>query len=106
MSKRTILLIGIAAVIGFTALWHGPFGAGERLTRQIEADARRQLDRDEMFHVQAHLQRNPLSRRLILSGPADEFQRGELVRRLDGIPGVLDVRWEAASLPQERSEAR
>ena len=106
MSKRTIFLIGSAAVIGFTALWHGPFGAGERLARQIEADARHQLDRDEMFHVQAHLQRSPLSRRLLLSGPADDFQRSELVRRLDEIPGVVDVRWEAASLPQERSAVR
>ena len=106
MSKRTIFLIGIAAVVGFTALWHGPLGAGERLARQVEAGARHQLDRDEMFHVQAHLQRNPLSRRLILSGPADDFQRSELVRRLDEIPGVLDVRWEPASLPQERSDVR
>jgi hypothetical protein len=106
MSKRTTFLTGIAAVVGFTALWHGPLGAGERLTQQIEADARHRLDRDEMFHVQAHLQRNPLSRRLILSGPADDFQRSELVRRLDEIPGVLEVRWEAASLPQERSDAR
>jgi hypothetical protein len=48
------------------------------------------------------MQRDPLSRRLILSGPADDFQREELVRRLDHIPGVLDVRWDPASLPQER----
>jgi hypothetical protein len=106
MSRRTIFLIGIAAVLGFTALWHGPLGAGEGLAGQIEANARRQRDHDEMFHVQAHLQRNPLSRRLILSGPADEFQRSELVRRLDEIPGVLEVRWEPSSLPQERSETR
>jgi len=106
MSRRIIFLIGIAAVVGFTALWHGPLGAGERLSRQVEAQARNQLDRDEMFHVQARLQRNPMSRRLILSGPADDFQRNELARRLDGIPGVLDIRWEPASLPQERSDAR
>ena len=52
--------------------------------------------------IQAKLQRDPLSRRLILSGPADDFQRSELVRILDGTPGVLEVRWDPASLPQER----
>jgi hypothetical protein len=103
MSRRTILLTGVAAVVGFTALWHGPLGAGERLTHQIEDQARHQLDQDEMLMVRARLQRSPLSRRLILSGPADDFQRSELARRLDEIPGVLDVRWDPATLPQERS---
>ena len=102
MNGRMIILIGVVAVTGFTALWHGPLGAGERLVQRVESQARRQLDRDEMFQVQAHLQRSPLSRRLILSGPADDFQRQELVRRLDETPGVLDVRWDPASLPQER----
>lgn len=106
MNRNAILLIGLAVTAGFSALWHGPLGAGEKLAHQAEADARAQLDHDEMFQVQAHLQRNPLSRRLILSGPADDFQRHELVRRLDDVPGVLDVRWDATSLPQEASPAR
>ncbi len=105
MNRRIIWLIGIAATVGFTAVWHGPMGTGERLAQQIEAEARQRLDRDEMAQVQARLQRNPMSRRLILSGPADNFQRGELIRRLDSIPGVLDVRWDPASLPQERKVA-
>ena len=102
MNSRTVILLGIAATVGSTALWHGPLGAGERLARQVEADARRQLDADEMSQIQAHMQRSPLSRRLVLSGPADDFQRSELVRRLDGVPGVLEVRWDPGSLPQER----
>lgn len=106
MNRRTSLLIGIAAVVGFTALWHGPMGAGERLSRQAETSARRTLDYYEMPMIQAHMQRSPLARRLILSGPADSFQRAELVRILDNTPGVLDVRWDPASLPQERSDAR
>lgn len=105
MRRRLILLFGIAATVGFTAVWHSPVGKGEQLARQIEAEARRRLDRDEMVQVQARLQRNPMSRRLILSGPADNFQRGELVRRLDTIPGVLEVRWDPDSLPQERKVA-
>lgn len=96
-----ILLAGIAATIGFSALWHGPLGAGERLTQKVEADARKTLDHYEMYQIQAHLDRSPLSRRLILSGPADDFQRSELIRILDETPGVLEVRWDPASLPQE-----
>jgi hypothetical protein len=102
VNRRTILLAGLAANAAFAAAWHGPLGAGERLARQSEASARRTLDYYEMPMVQAHLQRRPLSRRLILTGPADDFQRGELVRILDETPGVLDVRWDPASLPQER----
>ena len=101
MSRRTILLVGLAACIGFNALWHGPLGAGERLASLSETSARATLDQYEFPTVQAHLQRSPLSRRLILSGPADDFQRSELVRILDETPGVLEVRWDPASLPQE-----
>ena len=106
MRQRTVILAGLATVVGFSALWHGPLGAGERLAGKAEAAARAQLDRDEMYHVQARLQRNPLSRRLIVSGPADDFQRGEIIRRLDQAPGVLDVRWDPASLPQEGKAGR
>lgn len=106
MTPRVMILLGLAAVAGFSALWHGPFGAGDRLASKAEAAARAQLDRDEMFQVQARFERRPLSRRLIASGPADDFQRSEIIRRLDHIPGVLDVRWDPASLPQERTDGR
>lgn len=106
MTRRTILLLGLAATVAFTALWHGPLGAGERMAQHIELQARQRLDHDEMVMVQARLQRGPLARRLVLSGPADDFQRSELVRRLDAIPGVLDVRWDPASLPQEQGAAQ
>ena len=102
MSRRTIFLLGLAAVLGFTALWHGPLGAGDRLAAKSEAIARRTLDYYELPLIQAKMQRGPLSRRLVLSGPADDFQRAELVRILDKTPGVLEVRWDPASLPQER----
>jgi len=101
MTRRTVLLVGLAATVGFSALWHGPLGAGERLALQSETSARRTLDYFELPMIQAHLQRGPLARRLILSGPADDFQRAELVRILDETPGVLDVRWDPGSLPQE-----
>ena len=106
MSKRMILLVGMAATVGFTALWHGPLGAGEKLVAQSEASARHTLDYYELPMVQAHMQRGPLTRRLILSGPADDFQRSELVRILGETPGVLEVRWDPGSLPQERRQDR
>jgi len=101
MNRPTIVLIGIAATLGFTAFWHGPLGAGERLAQQSESMARRTLDHYELPMIQARMQRGPLARRLILSGPADDFQRSELVRIMDDTPGVLDVQWDPASLPQE-----
>jgi hypothetical protein len=106
MSRRTILLLGLAATVGFTALWHGPLGAGDRLASETEARARQTLDHYELPMIQAKLQRGPLSRRLVLSGPADDFQRSELVRILDETPGVLEVRWDPASLPQETGAVR
>ena len=106
MSRRLIVLLGLAATMGFSALWHGPMGAGERLAATAEGSARRTLDRYELPMIQARLQRGPLARRLVLSGPADDFQRSELVRILDQTPGVLEVRWDPASLPQERGAAR
>lgn len=106
MKRSHALLIGVAAVLAEAAMWHGPLGAGEKLARQAERTARRQLDRDEMFLVQAQMQRDPLARRLIVSGPADDFQRSEIIRRLDEIPGVLEVRWDPASLRQEQRVER
>ena len=31
MNRRVIVLGGIAATVGFTAIWHCPLGAGEKL---------------------------------------------------------------------------
>ena len=105
MNSRAISLLGAAAVLGFAALWHGPLGAGERMAQRSETIARRTLDYYELPMIQAKMERGPLARRMILSGPADDFQRAELVRILDDIPGVLEVRWDPASLPQERRTA-
>jgi hypothetical protein len=106
MNRTAVILVGVAATVGFTALWHGPLGAGERLATQAEAAARARLDRDEMFQVRARMERGPLARRLIVSGPADDFQRAEIRRRLDEVPGILDVKWDPASLPQEQRQAQ
>ncbi len=101
MRRLAITLGGVAATLAFGALWHGPLGAGEELAGRAEALAAATLDRYEMSAVAARFERDPLARTLTLSGPADSFQRVELVRILSEIPGVAQVRWDAGSLPQE-----
>jgi hypothetical protein len=102
VKRRSIFILGIAAVLAETAIWHGPLGAGDRMAARAETIARRTLDHYDLPMIQARMQRAPLARRMILSGPADDFQRAELVRIMDDIPGVLDVKWDPASLPQEQ----
>jgi cell division protein FtsX len=48
-----------------------------------------------MTKVHADLHRGPLTRRVLLSGPADDFQRSELARLIEEIPGVREARWSA-----------
>jgi hypothetical protein len=101
VNRFAILGLGIAATLGETALWHGPLGHADKFAALVETNARAQLDHDEMTQVQARLERGPLTRRLILSGPADDFQRGEIVRRMLLLPGVGEAVWDPGSLPAE-----
>lgn len=101
MNRSSIIAIGIAAVIGLTWLWHAPLGNGERLAAGIETRARAMLDHYEMTQVQARVERRPLTRRVILTGPADDFQRGEIKRLVEAQPGVGEAQWSASSLPAE-----
>jgi hypothetical protein len=104
MNRTSILLLGVAAVIGATWLWHGPLGAGERLASGIEARARTMLDSFEMNHVMARVERGPLTRRVLLSGPADDFQRREIKRLVEAQPGVARASWSASSLEAEAAQ--
>ena len=104
MNRNGIIALGVAAVLVETALWHGPLGAGDRLASKIETHARAALNQLEMNNVSARLERNPLRPRLVLTGPADDFQRGQLVQILDDIPGVAGVRW--ASPPKPSNEVK
>jgi len=82
-------------------LWHGPLGAADRFTGQVEHQARFVLDHYEMTQIAAHLHHGPLSRRLIMAGPADDFQTTELVRLMSELPGVSVAQWtkEPAGVP-------
>ena len=100
--RRNRLAAGAAVALVAALLWHGPLGAGERLAATVERIARAELRYQEMAGVRAALERRPLlGRRLVLTGPADDFQQAELVRMLDEIPGVGGVRWASAPRPSD-----
>lgn len=90
------LILGPLAAIGLAALWHGPMGAGERLAGIIDRNAKATLVYYELPQISAEVHRGPLSRRVILSGRPDDFQRTELPRTMDTLPGVASTRWAPA----------
>ena len=90
------LIAGCALAILVAILWHGPLGGAARFTGEVERSARSALDYYEMTQVTAQLHREPLTRTLMLAGPADDFQRGELVRLMGQLPGVGRARWSSA----------
>lgn len=92
--KRTLILaVGIAATLLAGFAWVGPAGAGERFAAAVDREARQVLVNYEVTHLQARAQRDPVARTILLSGPADDFQRGELVRIMKVVPGVANARW-------------
>jgi hypothetical protein len=92
--RRVIALAGgAAASIILAALWHGPLGAADRLASEVQLSAHKVLDYYEMTQITAHLHHGPLTRRLVLSGKADDFQTSELVRIMGAISGVSSARW-------------
>ena len=82
-------------------MWHGPGGAAARFTATAERTMRITLDHYEMPGVAVKLQRGPLTRRLVFAGPADAFQRSEILRIGREVPGVADTAW--AGRPTQRA---
>jgi hypothetical protein len=95
-NRRWIWALTVALALGGTALWHGPIGAADRFALTVEAAAQTTLTDYEMTQVTARLHRAPLTRRLVLSGQADDFQRSELVRILSEVPGVSRATWSTS----------
>jgi hypothetical protein len=89
--KWTAITSGIGLTWIGTALWSGPLGGAERFIRSVERMAREALDHYEMSQIKASLGRSPLTRELLLSGKADDFQRSELSRLFSQLPGVSDA---------------
>ena len=99
MKRNKALGIGVAATLAATFLWHGPGGAGGRFAGSIDRTIRATLDHYEMPKVTARLQRDPLTRQLLLDGPADDFQRGEIMRIALEVPGVATAHWAGPRNP-------
>ena len=91
--SRFLIGVGVGLSLAGAALWHWPLGGAERFTAKVETTAKFVLADWEMGQVEARLHREPLTRRLLLSGPADNFQRTELVRMMSTIPGVSTATW-------------
>jgi hypothetical protein len=87
------LVIGAVAAVILAALWHGPLGGANQFSARVDRGIRATLSYYEMTQVNAHLHHDPLTRRVLLSGPADDFQRGELVRLMEELPGVSSASW-------------
>ncbi|HEX6783947.1 MAG TPA: hypothetical protein VF098_04745 [Sphingomicrobium sp.] len=91
--RNSALALGVAFALGLAALWHGPLGGSDRFAAKVELSIHDMLVHYEMTQVTAHLHRGPLTRRVMLSGPADDFQRQGLIEYLDQLPGVEDATW-------------
>ena len=96
---RAALAAGLAMVIVIAWVWHGPVGAGARFADDAERQTRQVLADFEMAPVRAVVERSPLSRTLVLNGPADDFQRAELVRILNDVRGIGSVHWANEPAP-------
>lgn len=99
MKRNTALGIGVASSLAAAALWHGPGGAGDRFAASVDRTMRLTLDHYEMQQVAARMERGPLARRLMLGGPADDFQRAEIARIALEVPGVQAAHWSGPRGP-------
>ena len=98
-NRLIVAISGLVALAG-AVFWHGPLGGADRFTSKVEGDVARTLTYYEMTQVRAHLHRDPLTRRVLMSGTANDFQRNELVRLMEDIPGVSRASWDgSAGLP-------
>ena len=95
--KWLVLDVSAGLAVLSSLLWSGPLGGGRRFIDAVEPTARATLDYYEMTHVSARLGHAPLTRQLILEGPADDFQTSELVRLMSQLPGVSNATWQGGN---------
>lgn len=91
--RKLAFAAGLTASAVLAMLWHGPLGAADRFAGEVDRSVREALVYNEIPQVSGHLHRGPLTRRILLSGPADDFQRSELVRIIGEVPGVSSATW-------------
>ena len=99
MPNAVKLMLGLAAALIVGWVDYGPLGRGEAFIDRLEEGAQRVLASEPVAGVTAHMQRDPLARTVIMSGPADEFQRNGMGSlpgfdgRMLAIPGMGRVEW-------------
>jgi len=86
---------GLGCIVA-ALLWTGPLGGADRFVDQVDREVHQSLVYNEMTMMHAHLHHGPLTRRIALSGPADDFQRGALAGALSALPGVSSASWDDA----------
>ena len=95
--RNVALALGILATLALAALWHGPLGGADKFASEVEGTIREALVNNEIPEVGGHLHRGPLTRRVLLSGPADDFQRRQLVILMNEVPGVESASWSGGT---------
>lgn len=93
--RNPCFALGAVLSIALAALWHGPLGAADRFAMEVNLTVRSALIYNEIPEVKGHLHTRPLTRRVMLSGPADDFQRSELIKVMGEVPGVGSASWAA-----------
>lgn len=99
MSPSFKMLVGLAVTALSAWVFHGPAGYGARLLARLDAQVQPLVTRQEVPEVRARFARDPMSRRLEFSGPANDFQRQRFVELIveANIIGVKSVGWDPRS---------
>lgn len=99
MSKGLKFLAGLSAALAVGLASHGPLGRGEALIDDLDASLRRVVAEAEIPGLTGRMQREPLARTAILSGPTNRFQReGQgslpgLDEQVLAVRGIARVEW-------------
>lgn len=89
MPKLLKILTGFAAALAAGGIAHGPLGLGETFVDRLDRDLQSVLANVAVPGVTGTVQREPLARTALLSGPADCFQRKGDASFGDGREGTL-----------------
>jgi hypothetical protein len=99
MGRSVKVAIGLIAVLLMGWIYHGPAGRGAAFVDGLEAQARAAVAQTELPGIEVRMNRDPLSRVALLSGPANDLQREGLGSQwgindyVRAVPGIGSVRW-------------
>ena len=96
-SRNLAVALGVVVTVALAALWHGPLGGADKFAAEVESTIREAVVNNEIPEVSGHLHRDPLTRRVLLSGPADDFQRRQLIILMNEVPGVESASWSGGT---------